>query len=193
MTDPDSRVATPPEPITAPRVEPPRAEPPRRPVPVAPGAPIEERFRLSAHRNKAGRVSDHASGLVDDVKEWAELRIELVRKEVERRIEGRLSTVKNQAVVGALAAMTGYFALFALAFGLGALFGHPAWGFLAVTVLFAIATAVAKRKLMPGKVSVKHSKKTGKIEVRHDPEGAEAKEREEKERVAKEQTPRAAA
>src|SRR5690606_7292675 len=75
-------------------------EPNRRSVPVVPGTPVEERFRLPAHRGKAGRVSDHASGLVNDVKEWAELRIELVKKEVERRIEGRLSTVKNQAIVG---------------------------------------------------------------------------------------------
>ena len=187
MSETATRVVAPPTPPAG--REP---EPPRRPVPAAPGTPIEERFRLPAHRGKAGRVGDHASGLVDDVKEWAELRIELVKKEVERRIEGRLSTVKNQAVVGALAAVTGYFALFALAFGLGALFGHPAWGFLAVTVLFAIATAVAKRKLMPGKVSVKHSKKTGKIEVRHDPEEAEKDEREAKDREAEEQTPPAA-
>lgn len=148
-------------------------EPNRRSVPVVPGTPVEERFRLPAHRGKAGRVSDHASGLVNDVKEWAELRIELVKKEVERRIEGRLSTVKNQAIVGGLAAVTGYFALFTIAFALGALLGHPAWGFLILTVLLAVGTLVAKRKLMPGKVSVQHSKKTGKVEVRHDPEAAD--------------------
>jgi uncharacterized protein (DUF58 family) len=73
--------------------------------------------------------------------------------------------VKGQAVVGALAALTGVFLLLSLALGLGMLLGHAFWGFLIVSGLFVLATLIAKKKFMPGAVRVEHDKKTGKVRL----------------------------
>jgi len=125
--------------------------------------PVER--RLAPHRGKVARISDQLAGLSEDVREIVELRIQLVKREVMDQIEGRISTVKGQAVVGALAAMTGVFLLLSVGLGLGMLLGHAFWGFLIVTGVFLIATLIAKRKFAPGAVHIEHDKEAGKLQV----------------------------
>lgn len=84
------------------------------------------------------RITDQTRGLVDDVKEWVDLRIRLVQMDLEEKFE----TAANQAVLALVLAGIGatsiFFALVAAAFGLGQLLGHTAFGFLAVSVVLAI-------------------------------------------------------
>jgi hypothetical protein len=135
-----------------------------RPAAEPPGAlPVER--RLPSHRGKVARISEQIAGLSEDVREIVELRIQLVKREVMDQIEGRISTVKGQALVGALAAMTGIFLLLSIGLGLGMLLGHAFWGFLIVTGVFLIATLVAKRKFAPGPVRVEHDRETGKVHL----------------------------
>jgi hypothetical protein len=130
--------------------------------------------RLPAHRNKAERVTDHLAGLSEDLREWVELRIQLIRKEIEEKIEGRLSTVKGIVAVGVVAAITALFALVTLAVGIGALAGGRYWlGFLVVTLLLAVVTYVLKRTMAPGAIHIEREKSTGKIKVSHDETPAE--------------------
>lgn len=100
--------------------------------------PVER--RLPSGRNKIERISDHSKGLVTDLKEWVELRIEAVKLEVQHELEVKKNELIVVATAAAISLLGAFFLLVALALGLGAWLGHPAWGFLVVAlVLFAIA------------------------------------------------------
>ncbi len=163
VTAPPHDRRSPPLPDAPPPVQPP-------PVPVPPVAPIiDQAHQLPAHRNKVGRVTDHAKGLVDDVKEWVEIRVELVRGEIEALIDSRVGALRGLIIVGVMAGITGLFALATLGLGLGALFGRRYWlGFLVVSLILALATWLAKRKFAPGKMRIEHSKSTGQLKISHD-------------------------
>ena len=134
--------------------------------------------QLPAHRNKAERVTDHAKGLVDDVKEWVDLRIELVRGEIEAFVDNRVGQMRGLIVFGVAAALTGLYALITLAIVIGALTGGRYWiGFLVVNLILAAGTFWVKRKFAPGKMRVEHSKATGQLKISHEetPAQSEAK------------------
>ncbi|HLA63530.1 MAG TPA: phage holin family protein [Rhodothermales bacterium] len=139
--------------------------------PDAETAPVTH--RLPAHKGKLERMTDHIAGIGEDVKDLVELRIQLVKREVMEQNEGRLTSVKGQAVFGALAAMSGVFLLITLAFAFAALYiwagvfpplGY-CLGFLTITLLFAFCALLAKRKFAPGRIRVEHDKETGKVRM----------------------------
>ena len=171
MPFPDDRA----DPVVSPRLgagrlpalrdAPPLLDPQTEPVPVP--------RRLPPHRGKLERITDHLAGLNEELREWVELRVQLVKQEVMEQVEGRLTSMKGQAIVGALLAMAGLWFLVFLAllvaWGLTAAgLSHPlanALGFLFLVLLFAVAAAVAKKKLAPGPIRVEHDKETGKVRV----------------------------
>lgn len=96
--------------------------------------------QLPTGRNKVERISDHSKGLVADLREWIDLKVELVKLEVQHEFETKKNEFIVLAVVGAVSAVALLFLLAAIAFGIGAWLGHPAWGFLIVAgILFLIA------------------------------------------------------
>ena len=106
------------------------------------------------------RISDQTKGLVEDVKEWVDLRVKLVQLDIEERVE----TIANEAIstllVIAVAAGSLLFLLIAAAFAMGALFGSNALGFLAVGVVLAIVSwsiARFKPKFVRKPVSARRS------------------------------------
>jgi uncharacterized membrane protein YqjE len=97
--------------------------------------------------NKAQRLAQHTQQLVEDLKEWVDLRIELAQVELEERVEAKVNEIALGVALAVIALLAVVFGLTTLALGLGALFGHPAWGFLAVTlllVLFAVVLRAAR-------------------------------------------------
>ena len=113
--------------------------------------------RLPDDANKVERLARETRGLIDDVKDWVDLKIQLVQMEVEERVERKL----NQALLGVMLAVVAFlalvFALTAVALGLGSWLGHDAWGFLAVTGLLALVAA-ALRLLKPRMVKMRDEK-----------------------------------
>jgi uncharacterized membrane protein YqjE len=103
------------------------------------------------------RVSERFQSLTEDITEWVDLKIQLAQLEIEERIESRIRGIIMEVVVIALAGITGLFALTTLAFALGAWLGHPAWGFLIVTVLLATSTLIVR--------SVNRRRKRGSAEI----------------------------
>jgi len=96
---------------------------------------------------KLNRIAGHTQGLVEDLREWIDLRIDLAILEVEEKVD----TLRNEVALGLTLAFFGFFAaLFVFttaALGLGWLLGHPFWGFLIVSVvLLAIVAALAKAR-----------------------------------------------
>lgn len=110
---------------------------PPPPRAVGPSVPLIP--QLPPHGNTVDRLGQHTRGLVDDVKEWVDLRIQLLQAEIRDQIKGKVNELvfkhfpKILPIV--LGALSGYFVLMALAFGIGALLGHPVWGFLIVGLL----------------------------------------------------------
>ena len=101
---------------------------------------------------KLERIAAHTQGLVTDLREWIDLRIDLAILEVEERLD----ETKNEIALGITLAVFGFFAaLFSLttvALGVGWLLGHPFWGFLAVAValiLVVVGLRVAQPALVP--------------------------------------------
>jgi hypothetical protein len=101
---------------------------------------------------KLGRIAGHTQGLVEDLREWIDLRIDLAILEMEERVD----TLRNEVALGITLAFFGFFAAMFVfttaALGLGWLLGHPFWGFLIVTVLLLMvvaALASARPDLVP--------------------------------------------
>jgi len=101
---------------------------------------------------KLNRIFGHTQGLVEDLREWIDLRIDLAILEVEEKVDD----LRNEVALGLTLAFFGFFAaLFVFttaAIGLGWALGHPFWGFLIVSgglVLVVIALASARPDLMP--------------------------------------------
>jgi hypothetical protein len=101
---------------------------------------------------KLGRIAGHTQGLVEDLREWIDLRIDLAILEIEEKVD----SIRNEVALGLTLAFFGFFAaLFVFttaALGLGWLLGHPFWGFLLVSIvllLVVVALAKARPDLMP--------------------------------------------
>lgn len=100
--------------------------------------------RLPTSANKLERISQHTKGLVDEITSWVDLRIKLVQVDLQEKLE----TKKIQIALGVGMGLTAFFAvlflLTTMALGIGAWLGHPAWGFLVVTVLLFIIIAIMR-------------------------------------------------
>lgn len=94
--------------------------------------------------NKAQRLAQHTHHLVEDLKRWVDLRIELAQMELEERVEAKANEIALGVVVAGVALLAVVFGLVTAALALGALLGHPAWGFLIVTALLALLAAVLR-------------------------------------------------
>lgn len=94
------------------------------------------------------RLQSESSELVQDVKDWVELRIDLVRAEVQEsiaaQIDGRKAAVLALVVPGVVGALGALFLLVTLALFLGWWLGHAAWGFLIVTLLLLAIAGIAR-------------------------------------------------
>lgn len=110
---------------------------------------------MSATGNKVQRLAQHTQRLVDDLKTWVDLRIELAQIELEERVEAKVNEIALGVIVGGIVLLAVIFGLTALSFGLGAWLGHPGWGFLVVTILL-ILLAVVLRAARPEFVQVGH-------------------------------------
>lgn len=88
------------------------------------------------------RLGTNSRDLVQEVRSWVDLRLQLFRSELLDAAETRLNEIALQVGLLIIAALGGFFALVTLALFLGWLLGHPAWGFLVVTVLLFTAAAV---------------------------------------------------
>jgi uncharacterized membrane protein YqjE len=94
--------------------------------------------------SKAQRLAQHTQGLIDDLKTWVDLRIELAQMELEERVEAKANKIALGVAIGGIVLLAVVFGLVTLALGLGAWLGHPAWGFLIVTALLGLLAVVLR-------------------------------------------------
>ncbi len=125
----------------------------REPSPVLAGEPgkpqvAPETRMLPPHQTKTERVADHVAAISADLREWTELRIALVKRQVEGivgiidRLQ-HLAEAAKLAVPGILLIVIGLmFLLVTLALGVGALIGSTWGGFAIVTALLMVIGGV---------------------------------------------------
>ncbi len=86
------------------------------------------------------RIGQQTRGLIDDVKAWVELRMELTQIQVEDRVEERINEATSGVAVGLLGAVGLLFLLLAASIALGEWLGHLALGFLIVGGVILLIT-----------------------------------------------------
>ncbi len=129
---------------------------------------IPSERQLPSGANKVERITQHTKGLVEDLTSWVELKMKLTQVEIEERIDEKANKALVSAIAGVFFALTGLFALITLALGLGAWLGHPAWGFLIVTVLLGLLSAAViavKPKLLELRAKEKVGDEPARIEA----------------------------
>lgn len=109
-----------------------RASESRTPAPLPKGGKLE-------------RIAGHTQGLVEDLREWIDLRIDLAVLEVEEKVDTLQNNVALGVTLAILAFFCGLFGLTTIAIGLGWALGHSFWGFLAVFVALALLLVIFQR------------------------------------------------
>jgi hypothetical protein len=91
------------------------------------------------------RIAGHTRDLVEDLREWIDLRLDLAMLEIEERVDD----LQNEIALGLTLAFFGFFAalfvLVTVALGLGWALGHPFWGFLIVALLLTLLVSILAR------------------------------------------------
>lgn len=140
---------------TPPPLRPPAVRQETLPAPVRTSPTLEppaevtsENRMLPPHRNKLERITDHVAAVSEDLREWTELRIALVKRQVEglvgivERIQ-HLAEAAKLAVPGVILLILGaLFLLVTIALFLGQLLGSYGLGFLIVTLVLMIGGGV---------------------------------------------------
>ena len=91
------------------------------------------------------RIATHAQGVVDDVRQWVDLRLDLAVMDLESTLDERLNRVAIGIIMAVFGGLAAFFLLTTVAIGLGWLLGHPFWGFLIVTLGLGTVALVVKR------------------------------------------------
>lgn len=111
-------------------------------------ARVPTSHQLPPHRTQTGRIADHVAALSADLREWTELRIELVQRKVEgvvgifERVKHYLDAAKFFVPAAVFGLVGLLFVFVTLALGVGALVGSVWLGFLIVTVALLVAAGV---------------------------------------------------
>lgn len=104
--------------------------------------------QLPSGKNKVERLSSQTKGLFDDFTSWVELRLKLFQMEIQEKVQAKVNEAIIKIAPLVVGALAGLFALVTVALFVGWWLGHPAWGFLSVTLLLGLVTGglFAKKK-----------------------------------------------
>lgn len=102
----------------------------------------EQKAPSSTEGGRVDRIADQTRGLIDDIKEWIDLKVELVQLELEERFESLANHILGTLLVVVLVFITVLFALIVGALAIGNWLGDPLWGFLVVTGALALITVI---------------------------------------------------
>ena len=97
---------------------------------------------MGSEKFKLGTIVQETRGLVTDLKDWVDIRVQLFQVEIEERIEDAVGKVLSIVAVGVLFLFTAFFLLIASAEALGSWIGHTAWGYLVVGVTLGLITLI---------------------------------------------------
>ena len=99
-------------------------------------------------RNPVSRLAGESRALFDDLREWVDLRVQLVQVDIEERIEKAANEVIAIIMVVVLGLFALLFLLHGLAIWLGEILGGLHWGYLIVAGVLGLTT-MALRTVKP--------------------------------------------
>ena len=123
-----------------------------------PNGSVGPERQLPYDAGKLERITQHTKGLVEDMRAWVDLKMQLTKLEIDEKIDEKMNQAIIGIIVGVIAFLALVFGLTALALGLGAWLGHAAWGFLLVAGVLVLVTGLLWA-LKPKMVAPSKSKK----------------------------------
>ncbi len=91
---------------------------------------------------KLQRVTQETRGIVEDLREWTDLKIDLAVREINDSLDDAASQLVLGITLAVVAFFTGLFGLTTVAIGIGWALGHMFWGFLIVFVILLVVSLV---------------------------------------------------
>ena len=91
-----------------------------------------------------GRLANESRALFDDLREWVDLRVQLVQVEVEERVERAANEVISLMIVAVMALFAFSFLLHGVAVWIGTALGGTHWGYLIVAAFLTLLTFVLR-------------------------------------------------
>lgn len=92
-----------------------------------------------------GRLANESRALFDDLREWVDLRVQLVQVEVEERVERAANEIISLMVVAVMALFAISFLLHGVAVWIGTALGGTQWGYLIVAAFLMLLTVVLRK------------------------------------------------
>ncbi len=96
----------------------------------------------TSSRNPVGRLAGESRALFDDLREWVDLRVQLVQVDIEERIEKAANEAIAVIAVLVLALFAVVFLLHGVAVWIGSALGGVQWGYLIVGGFLAVITLI---------------------------------------------------
>ncbi|MDA1028785.1 MAG: phage holin family protein [Bacteroidetes bacterium] len=92
------------------------------------------------NESRLGAIARETRELLTDIKDWIDLRVQLLQFEVQERIEAAAQKLISLIIVAIMALFAVLFLLLAIAEAVGSWLGHPAFGYLSVGLVLTILT-----------------------------------------------------
>jgi len=118
--------------------------------------------------NPVSRIAGESRALFEDLREWVDLRVQLVQVDIEERIEKAANEVIAVIMVAVLGLFALAFLLHGLAIWLGGALGGTHWGYLIVAGVLALTT-IALRSVKPDFMSRRQQAPSSKEEALQEP------------------------
>jgi len=87
-------------------------------------------------------MTSETRGIVEDLREWTDLKIDLAVREINDSVDDAASQIALGITLAVAAFFTGLFGLTTAALGIGWALGRPFWGFLIVFLVLLIVSGV---------------------------------------------------
>lgn len=105
--------------------------------------PGEEAHASSNMRpGKIDRIAKESQGLIDDIRDWVQLKVTGYILKVEDDRKYQSNAVLRYGIIVFLAATAAVFLLTASSLALGTVLGHTGWGFLVIAGVLTVAAGV---------------------------------------------------
>lgn len=95
-------------------------------------------------KNPVRRLAGESRALFDDLREWVDLKVQLVQVDIEERIEKAANEIIALVMVVVLGLFAAAFLLHGLAIWLGSVLGGAQWGYLIVAGVLGFTTLILK-------------------------------------------------
>jgi len=93
-------------------------------------------------KGRLGQFASESRELIEDLREWVDLRVELVQVDIEERIQAVANQMAAMLIATVFGLFTALFLLHGLSVLIGNALGNEAWGYLIIAAVLGVVTLV---------------------------------------------------